>query len=70
MRVSGSTVTKIQQKLRDAGYYSYTIDGIYGSRTTAAVKRFQKANGLTADGICGEKTLAALGIRVSAASAE
>ncbi len=67
---SGSTVTKIQQKLRDAGYYSYTVDGIYGSRTTAAVKRFQKANGLTADGICGEKTLAALGIRVSSASAD
>ncbi len=67
---SGSTVTKIQQKLRDAGYYSYTVDGIYGTRTTAAVKRFQKANGLTADGICGEKTLAALGIRVSSASAD
>ncbi|MBR2717109.1 MAG: spore cortex-lytic enzyme [Oscillospiraceae bacterium] len=67
---SGSTVTKIQQKLREAGYYSYTVDGIYGSRTTAAVKRFQKANGLTADGICGEKTLAALGIRVSSASAD
>lgn len=67
---SGSVVTRIQQRLRDWGYYTYAVDGIYGSRTTAAVKKFQKANGLTADGICGEKTLAALGLRVPAASAD
>ena len=67
---SRSVVTRIQQRLRDWGYYTYAVDGIYGSRTTAAVKKFQKANGLTADGICGEKTLAALGLRVPAASAD
>ena len=67
---SGSMVTKIQQRLRDWGYYTYAVDGIYGSRTTAAVKKFQKANGLTVDGICGEKTLAALGLRTPTASAD
>ena len=67
---SGSVVTKIQQTLKNAGYYTYTVDGIYGSRTTAAVKKFQKAYGLTVDGICGAQTLAALGIRVQDASAD
>ena len=67
---SGSVVTKIQQRLRDGGYYTYTIDGIYGSRTTAAVKKFQKARGLTVDGICGPNTLSALGISVSSPTAD
>ena len=67
---SGSVVTKIQQALKSAGYYTYTVDGIYGSRTTAAVKKYQRARGLTVDGICGTQTLAALGISVPAASAD
>ena len=67
---SGSVVTKIQQALKSAGYYTYTVDGIYGSRTTAAVKKYQRARGLTVDGICGMQTLAALGISVPAASAD
>ena len=67
---SGSTVTKIQQTLKAAGYYTYTVDGIYGSRTTAAVKKFQKAKGLTVDGICGAQTLAAMGIKAPDASAD
>ena len=67
---SGSTVTEIQKKLSAAGYYTYSIDGIYGSRTTAAVKRFQRDNGLTVDGICGAKTLSALGISIPTATAD
>jgi len=67
---SGSVVTKIQQKLSDWGYYSYDVDGIYGSRTVAAVKKFQRRNGLTVDGVCGPATLAALGINVSGATAQ
>ncbi len=59
---AGSVVTQIQTKLSRWGYYKYAIDGVYGSRTAAAVKSFQKANGLTADGICGKQTLAAMGI--------
>jgi N-acetylmuramoyl-L-alanine amidase len=59
---TGSTVSQIQTKLKNWGYYSGSVDGIYGSKTVAAVKKFQKTNGLAVDGICGNKTLAALGI--------
>lgn len=59
---TGSVVTQIQQKLSDWGYYSGKIDGIYGSKTVEAVKYFQRKNGLTVDGIAGNKTLAAIGI--------
>ncbi len=67
---SGSVVTKIQRVLKSAGFYTYTVDGIYGSRTTAAVKKYQKAKGLTVDGICGDQTLAAMGIHAPEASAD
>lgn len=59
---SGDTVKEIQQRLSDWGYYSGSIDGIYGSKTEEAVKKFQQTNGLTVDGICGSATLAAIGI--------
>lgn len=62
---TGSTVTQIQTKLKNWGYYGGNVDGIYGSKTTAAVKKFQKTNGLAVDGVCGVKTLAALGISAS-----
>ena len=62
---TGSVVTKIQQKLYNWGYYSGSVDGVYGSKTTAAVKYFQRTNGLTVDGKCGPQTLSALGISVS-----
>ena len=55
-------VKKIQQVLKEKGYYNYTADGIFGTRTRNAVVNFQKDNGLSADGIAGEKTLKALGI--------
>ena len=59
---SGDTVTAIQQKLSAWGYYNGAIDGIYGSRTEAAVRYFQQKNGLAVDGKAGPATLAALGI--------
>ena len=59
---SGATVTQIQTRLKSWGYYSGSVDGIYGSATERAVKYFQRTNGLTADGQAGDKTLAALGI--------
>ena len=62
---SGSEVTKIQTKLKNWGYYTGSVDGIYGSRTVAAVKKFQTKNGLTSDGIAGPATLAAMGIQSS-----
>ena len=58
----GSEVTQIQTKLKRWGYYSGSVDGIYGSQTVSAVKKFQKKNGLTVDGIAGKNTLAAMGI--------
>ena len=65
---TGSVVTEIQQKLSNWGYYSGSVDGVYGSKTTEAVKYFQRKNGLSVDGKCGPNTLAALGINVSASS--
>ncbi len=61
-------VKTIQEKLKQWGYYNGDIDGIYGSQTLAAVKSFQEKNGLTVDGIAGEKTLAAMGITSSSSS--
>ena len=66
--VKGDTtanVRLVQQRLGNLGYYSYKVDGIWGWRTTAAVKKFQKAKGLVADGIVGAKTEKALGITLS-----
>lgn len=51
----GSEVSQIQTKLKRWGYYSGSIDGIYGSKTVAAVKWFQRKNGLTADRNCSEQ---------------
>ena len=62
---SGEMVKTIQTKLKRWGYYTGNIDGVYGSATEEAVKYFQRKNGLTADGICGAKTLAAMGISAS-----
>ncbi len=59
---SGATVTQIQTRLKSWGYYTGSIDGVYGSATENAVKYFQRKNGLSADGQVGDKTLAALGI--------
>lgn len=59
---NGEEVKQIQTKLKSWGYYNGNIDGIYGSKTFEAVKKFQRKNSLTVDGIAGEKTLQALGI--------
>ena len=58
----GEEVRTIQTKLKRWGYYDGNVDGIYGSQTLAAVKKFQQKNGLTVDGIAGTKTLQAMGI--------
>ena len=61
----GNEVTQIQSKLKRWGYYNGNVDGIYGSQTQAAVKYFQRKNGLTVDGIAGPATLKAMGIMSS-----
>ena len=65
---TGSTVRTIQQKLKNWGYYTGSVDGIYGPQTVSAVKYFQRKNNLTVDGIVGNQTLKALGISVSSGS--
>lgn len=64
---TGSEVRQIQTKLKNWGYYTGDVDGIYGSQTKAAVIWFQKKNGLVADGIAGPATLKAMGIFSSSA---
>lgn len=59
---SGTVVSQIQTKLKNWGYYTGDVDGIYGSATERAVRAFQRKNGLTADGKAGAQTLEALGL--------
>lgn len=65
---SGAEVKNIQKKLKNWGYYSGSVDGIYGKLTESAVRWFQQSNGLVVDGIAGSKTLAAMGISSSSSS--
>lgn len=57
---TGADVTAVQQKLKALGFYSGSIDGVYGTGSIAAVKKFQQQNGLTADGLVGSRTYTAL----------
>ncbi len=61
-------VESAQRKLKQWGYYTGGVDGIYGSKTNNAVVRFQRKNGLKADGIIGPATRQALGITAVNAS--
>lgn len=54
----GAWVSQLQRDLGQLNYYESPVDGIYGPQTTAAVKYFQRANGLTVDGIAGPATMA------------
>ncbi len=66
---TGASVKTVQQKLKRWGYYTGSVDGIYGSKTREAVRYFQRKNGLAVDGIAGPKTLAKMGIASSGSSA-
>lgn len=66
--VKGDTTANIravQTRLATLGYYNYKVDGIWGSRTKTAVKKFQRDYGLTADGIVGARTEKALKITLT-----
>lgn len=65
---TGQEVRNIQTRLKNWGYYKYYVDGIYGSRTAAAVKSFQQKHGLTPDGIAGPATLEKIGLPTGSAS--
>ena len=66
---TGENVYALQLRLFELGYYSGRIDGRFGAETTEAVKAFQRANGLTADGIAGSGTQSRLQSGAAAASA-
>lgn len=57
---TGADVIAVQQKLKALGFYSGSVDGVYGTGSIAAVKKFQQQNGLTADGLVGSRTYTAL----------
>ena len=65
---TGAVVKQIQQLLKNQGFYTGAVDGIYGPKTVAAVKAYQKRFGLTVDGIVGTKTAAYMGISLSGTS--
>lgn len=52
----GSDVTRLQQKLRSAGFNPGGVDGVYGAKTKAAVTAYQRAHGLSRDGVVGAAT--------------
>ncbi len=56
----GPQVRRLQQALATLGYSPGTIDGQYGSATSRALANFQRANNLSADGVLGPATRAAL----------
>lgn len=58
----------VQQRLKELGYYKISVDGIWGPKTLAGVKNFQRAKGLTVDGIVGPRTEKALGVTLKSGS--
>ncbi|CAH0344030.1 L,D-transpeptidase family protein [Bacillus sp. CECT 9360] len=59
----GAEVKELQQALTKRGYSTKGIDGVFGQNTDIAVRKFQKANKLKADGIVGPATKKALGMK-------
>ena len=57
---SGTAVKTLQTRLKELGYYTGSVDGVYDSAVASAVKRFQKLNGLYQTGIAYTTTLTVL----------
>lgn len=60
-----ANIKAVQTRLKALGYYKIAVDGIWGSKTRAAVRNFQRDYGLIVDGIVGTWTERALGITLS-----
>ncbi len=56
IHVSGVTVADVQRALTKAGFDPGQVDGKMGKKSKAAIKAFQRSQGLKADGVIGEKT--------------
>ncbi|HHT02397.1 MAG TPA: spore cortex-lytic enzyme [Firmicutes bacterium] len=67
---TGKDVRVLQWRLQSWGYYDGRIDGVFGNKTSQAVKHFQWKNGLPADGIVGQRTWQAMGLWSSASAAQ
>jgi len=65
--LQGPVVKALQQALAKAGYDPGPIDGVFAKRTDAAVRRYQKANGLVVDGVVGPATAGRLGVKLGPA---
>ena len=65
---SGDEVVTLQKKLKQWGYYTGAVDGVFGSGTEKAVRLFQQKNNLAVDGVVGTKTAAALGMSLSSSA--
>lgn len=58
----------VQQRLKELGFYKISVDGIWGPKTLAGVKNFQRSRGLVVDGIVGSRTEKALGVTLKSGS--
>ncbi|MEH2161055.1 MAG: peptidoglycan-binding domain-containing protein [Nostoc sp.] len=56
----GEAVKTAQNALKQQGFYTANVNGVFDNKTRSAVMKFQKSKGLRADGILGHRTLAAL----------
>ena len=64
---TGDDVRTLQKNLQTLGYYlNDKVDGVFGSNTDAAVRQFQRANGLSVDGVVGPNTRAAIAGKLKA----
>ncbi|MDT8719700.1 N-acetylmuramoyl-L-alanine amidase [Clostridium sp. 19966] len=62
---SGDKVKDLQSKLSRLGYDCGSVDGIYGKNTKNAVYKYQQDNGLSADGLAGEQTMASINTKIA-----
>jgi peptidoglycan hydrolase-like protein with peptidoglycan-binding domain len=61
--VTKNEISKMQEILRAKGHYQAKIDGVFGLRTRASIRAYQKAENLTATGEVDTSTAGGLGIR-------
>lgn len=54
---TGEAVKDLQTLLKQKGYFSHKVDGVFGPATEAAVRNYQRQNQLTSDGIAGKQTI-------------